>query len=751
MMWQHFPITVRESRALAHGELPLWNRTNSAGLTLLGQGQSMLGDPLQLLVIATGGASWAFDGKFLLAKALFACGLSWCVWALTRDFAAAAILSFACAFIGFFNYRFNHPAIFSVGYSPWILVAWLRLSLPADGSAFRRGLIGWFLANWMVITSGTVKEAYLLCIALNVTGALFFLLQRRPWSDKLRRGAVVAFAALTFVAASTPLWLTFLRSLASAFTAYDVPTVQQIRQEWFIGLFDDLFYREYMPDHSVYQPTANFLLLLGLICACYHTRRLLAHPGLVAFAVMTLAALGCAFQIGTTPWMAAWFVKVPLLRNVYHLGNVFSCIAIVHLAVVAGWGFSAARKPLAEGRLWSLASITIAVIALLLVPYFTMDPPTWAGPHRWNGWDNVSLYQAVVYANVILLPASLVVLLWAASRKLSGARLHIGGMLCLVLALLVLLARHGLQLTWPAAEQFITAPGNRADMFASSPTIQLLQAKVAAEPSRVIGIGSNLFPGFASVYDLEGINGPDALQNRQFRQLTEAANMMVAPGDWRIELPPAELARWRPILNFLNVGYVVAPVEALLTPLGYHSVARKDFDLFRSENVWPRAFFCGRIETYSTVEELLALIRQHADQSPFAAMQTGDVLPKLTAHGLDSPSPGYVPARNYLLKTNETRFTIDAPGPGVAVLHESWLPDDFQVTLDGQPVPYLRVNHAFKGVVLPGAGTYEISFKYWPRNFGLMVTVGAAGLALFTALCLVLPRLLASPPKAIPI
>ena len=61
-MWQSWPYSVVESRGLfKYGELPLWNRYNSCGLPLLGQGLSMYADPLQLLVLLAGGSSGAWE------------------------------------------------------------------------------------------------------------------------------------------------------------------------------------------------------------------------------------------------------------------------------------------------------------------------------------------------------------------------------------------------------------------------------------------------------------------------------------------------------------------------------------------------------------------------------------------------------------------------------------------------------------------------------------------------------------------
>jgi hypothetical protein len=292
-----------------------------------------------------------------------------------------------------------------------------------------------------------------------------------------------------------------------------------------------------------------------------------------------------------------------------------------------------------------------------------------------------------------------------------------------------------LHLDWNVAESIITAPGKRAQLAAPSPAVEFLRAATSHEPARVVGTGSNFFPGFTSIYDLEGINGPDALQNRPYRELAEAANVLVAPGDWRFELPPSGLTDWSPFLNFLNVRYVAAPVEALPTPHGYVRLARNDFDVFRSENAWPRAYFVDRIETYTTASELMAMIRNRANDGPFAAVQRGQEMPALSAPPSDSNLAGFFAAQDYRLTTNTTEFTIVAPRPGLAVLQEAWLKDDFRATLDGKPVPYFRANHAFKAVVIPSAGMHRVSFRYWPRNLEWMLVISAIGLAAFVGLC----------------
>ena len=91
-----------------------------------------------------------------------------------------------------------------------------------------------------------------------------------------------------------------------------------------------------------------------------------------------------------------------------------------------------------------------------------------------------------------------------------------------------------------------------------------------------------------------------------------------------------------------------------------------------------------------------------------------------------------VPARNYALTPNTTSFDVRATGPGVIVLGETWWPGDFRAEVNGEKAPIVRVNHAFKGVVVAGAGDYRVTFRYvpknWPRNLALCA-LGAVLLA----------------------
>jgi hypothetical protein len=83
---------------------------------------------------------------------------------------------------------------------------------------------------------------------------------------------------------------------------------------------------------------------------------------------------------------------------------------------------------------------------------------------------------------------------------------------------------------------------------------------------------------------------------------------------------------------------------------------------------------------------------------------------------------------------NTTSFVVRASGPGIAVLDEAFLPQDFRATLNGRRVPYFRVNHAFKAVVIPSLGDWVVRFEYRPQYWDLSVMMAVVGLLLLTGL-----------------
>src|SRR5256714_7789994 len=242
MFWQNLPYSFLQSNALLkYHELPLWNRYNSAGTIHLGQALTMFGDPLHMLVLVAQGGSWAWDAKFVLAKFLFCWGIGLAVFLSSRHLPSSILLAFSSGFIGFFSYRYSHPAFFSLCYSPWILVSWFGVTRTTSVRAAAAWSAGLVLASWAELSSGSAKEAYMLLLSLHGCGLIVFLFAAE--GGRRRKLKYLLLAGVIFLLIAAPISFTFLVGLKSQLSSYSNPPTYQIQASLLIGLFDEIFYR----------------------------------------------------------------------------------------------------------------------------------------------------------------------------------------------------------------------------------------------------------------------------------------------------------------------------------------------------------------------------------------------------------------------------------------------------------------------------------------------------------------------------
>jgi len=711
VMWWHLPVAAVERRAIfREHELPLWNRYDLGGQPLLGQGQSMLGDPLHwATALLGGGSALAWDLKYLAAKWVFAFGTGLVVLELTGGLEVAALLAASSLYVGFFGFRLNHPAIFSVCYSPWILYAWMRIARSAAPRPW-----GWAAAlaafDLVEINSGTVKEAYVLALGLNLAGGLLVLMGGEPWARRRGRLAAAGWATFLFVLVAAPFWLTFLDTLRVSLTSYEHPEAQQLPWPRLIGFFEDLFYRQGSPSELQVAPSANMLVLLGLLWAAVEWRALAASRAPAVLAAAAAAALAIIF--GVVP--GTWLIAVPLLRNIAHVANTFSCLLLVLVMPLAGWGMHRALAR-ARGEGWARSAAAVAVLGLVLLAiYFLVDRPAGFSPFFIGD-------VAVLLAAAVLLHASVRCL----AAPAGGGR---AAPVLVALALAALLWRHG-QYLHTGFDAYVFNPQERVDLDAPSPALAYTEGHKAA-PSRTLGLGLSLFAGFNQEHLIEDIYGIEALRSREYVYLAEALGLKRVVVFTERD-PNDTAAPDRAAYDALNVEYLLSSAE--LPPAAVPSWQHPrelDLSVYRSPAFWPRAFFVRQLAGYRELPQLVRLLRQSA--GPMAAVQDGeaDLHPEIEAL-VGAPVAGpAVAATGYALTSNRTAFDIQATGPGVAVLLESWFPGDFEATVNGRPASYFRVNHAFKAVYLPAAGTYRVAFAYWPRHLSLALGVAATGLAL---------------------
>jgi hypothetical protein len=727
-MWQNWPYSVVQARAFfKYGELPLWNRHNSTGLPLLGQGLSMCADPLQLVVLVGGGASAAWDLKYILAKFLFAACIGLCVLQAARHLPAALLIAATAPFIGFFSFRYAHPVFFTLCYAPAVLLCWFKLidSRPGKPTAVWLGTM--VLADWTLLNSGGPKEADILLLALNFCGLLALLLGHSIVGGKWTKLFQIFLVKVLFVAISMPIWLTFFHALHNSLTVYDAGGANQIVPSLLIGLFDDIFYRQFNLGETHLDPSLNFLTLLAVLWFLLSPRR--ADPRGLSWSLTITSLIALAFVFAVVP--AQWIIRVPLLKNIVHIDNTFSCVAIVCLLVLAGFGIKTFWN---DARVADFKRTYLRVVALLagLVALYlgttevTMRSTTPMSEHILKShffWG----YSLSLVLAVALVP-------WLGRLALLRKTSRILPVLSLLLLFALLHWRHGMHLTSPF-DAYVMNPQRRVNLIAdSSPALRLVKTH-AAEPSRSAGLGSAFFPGYGGAVGVEQIDGPDPLLNKHYRALMIASEVKLLFGSWRFGIDHEFLSTNLALLNMLNVRYFLGDAGMESEPVvSLNKIASLDLDVFESERVWPRAFFTDQLVTYGHDEEFIELLKK-GDGTPFGGIPKEELdnqaeLSKFMGVATPSGSRKTIPATDYVLTSNTTSFKVNASGPGVIVLTEAYVPGDFQVRVNGKPANYFRVNSAFKGFFVQEAGEYDVSFAYWPRYLTLSLWIAGAGLAI---------------------
>jgi hypothetical protein len=696
--------------------------------------------------------------KYLVAKWLFAAGLGLSVLALLGRQAsrpaisaaaatpaapgifalpAAMIVAFAAPFIGFFVYRINHPAFFSLCHAPWVLYCWIRLAQAVGRRPVTLWLAGLFVANFALFNSGTVKEAYLLLLQMNAAGAGVLLVASTPWRERLAKLSGAAFAGLLLILVTAPVWGPFLQAVRHAFTASSHAIAYQIQPSLLIGAFDELFFRPLSEGDVVFNPALNVLFLLGLLYLLATARLHFGRHSVVALALF--AAVSLAFAFGVVP--PHFIERVPLLARVGHIENCFLGGFIVLGSILAGIGFATAAGRLGtrEGRL------DLVITALILVTLVG----AWIGfrqaSHRMVFGPGTTLtlvppneviaVSPFIWGSLVSLLLASVVLALVAQHAFARRTLGAGGAILAGVCVLTLLWRQGLHAANTGFEKYTVRPPVRAPFHGRSPAMDFVQAGTQAEPSRILGVHGNLTPGWNAAYGLEAIYGPDALQNRWLRELIDLSPLEWN-SSWRLYCTSEDVTKSWPFFDALNVRYYAdgsgnqAPLRRTL-----QLVRGADLNVYESRTVWPRAFFTDQVQIYGDPTELMDKILAERQGRPFAAVQEPDLTDGsgLARLSRDVATRTVNAATNYALTENTTSFHVQASGPGVVVLTEAWWPDSFRVEVDGHRQPVVRVNHAFKGVVIDTAGNHEVKFTYWPRKFLQMLMLSGIGSVLLVA------------------
>lgn len=711
--WSIVPNTVVQYNALMqYFEFPFWSRYVGGGVPLFAQGQSMIGDILHWIPISLGGSAVGWDIKFVLSKAIFAAGMGLLVFRLTRHFLASSLIAISSCFLGFFAFRFNHPAFFVLTYAPWIVFQWDRLGelLALPRPRIRSCVIQGFLlaaVTWLQLNAGAPKEGVITACFMHALGMMAFMdhvRHRRSWIQSILIALGFGLAVIMIV---SPYWLLFLDALSKSFTNYDIPSVNTFPLWRIVGFFDNYFFQQI--DGTLGAPSTNIFILLCLTSAIVSLRW---HKSVRLFGTMLLFFLALSVAYGVVP--KSILISIPFINKIQHVWNVFSVPMMILALILAGYGIQHYFDASEKHKKMILALSLSTFLGLWLV-YILM---TRSG--------RTILFFLVVFAVIVV---GIRQLYRQAESGVWSKRM----LIILACCFLLLHVRHGMHLMTGIGgiNDYIQNPTKRANFSNKSAAIEFVKNRIKEKmmPLRVIGEGFVMFPGYNSMVGLEGIVSVEALRNGHFEKLLGMVDYPDMGWSWLRLIKSDQIDSRAASLDLLGVGFIVATV-GIKMPQDMKLVQSSDLDVWQRESAWPRAFFVNKIIEVHKPSDILDAL---ADKShtPFAAVES-----QFIPQGVLNNNAPYrvVPAGEYSLTNNSTNFSVEASGPGIIVLGETYYPEDFVASLNSKRVDYIRVNQAFKGIWIKEAGRYDVSFTYRPEKLNQAILICLFGLVLLLLL-----------------
>lgn len=720
--WYTVPTTVVEYEScFKYSEFPFWNRYVGGGVPLFAQGQSMIGDILHWIPISLGGSAVSWDIKFLISKAIFAVGIGLLIFLFTGNFLAGSLLAFSSCFLGFFAYRFNHPAFFVLTYSPWVVIIWkqLGLVLTLQEKNFHKCLIyGILLAiiTWLQLNAGSPKEGVIMACFMQALGILSFLDIVRHRFGFIRAILFAIGFEIAIIIISAPYWLLFIDALGKSFTFYDEPKVITYPIWKILGFFDNFFFQQL--DGTLGAPSTNlfvFLCMSGAIACLKWNKSILFYGTMIMFFLAMSIAYGLIPQ--------SILISIPFINKIQHLFNTFSMPMLVLGLIISGFGIqyyleaSVKHKKIIH---FFVLSIFTGLCFIYLLSIISFQPKI--------AYFGKTIWLILPFVGVLLCMSLILY------RNAGGQSLNTSTLLIFIFCFLLLHVRHGMHLMTgiEPVDLFIMNPTERPNFSNKSCSVEYVKNKINSRniPSRVIGEGFVMFPGYNSIVDLEGIVSVEPLRNKHFEKLLDIVDYPDIGWGWMRAIKRDQIVDHASSLDLLNIGYIFA-YPGTKVPTSLKLIHSSDLDVWESETVWPRAFFVNEVLNIHNSFEISERLTNNK-KLPFAAVENLQI-PKYIPQQIDTAFK-FTNATQYILTNNSTSFSVKATGPGIIVLSESYYPKDFIALINGKPVDYFRVNEAFKGIWVDKPGKYNVIFTYRPEKLHQALILSVIGMFLLLIL-----------------
>jgi hypothetical protein len=267
-------------------------------------------------------------------------------------------------------------------------------------------------------------------------------------------------------------------------------------------------------------------------------------------------------------------------------------------------------------------------------------------------------------------------------------------------------------------------------MYPKTPMLRALEeaARNRKEPFRVVGNAATFFPNVSAVYGYEDVRAHDPMTPGRYVGLLSHATGYD---------PTEYFAPWtnweHPLLDYLNVRYVLTSARGEL-PHGFRKIYDgDDGTLFENEEVLPRFFAVPNV-VIEFRDAVFAQRLRDLSWKDMALLERLDVEVPQMHDDFFRPRPAGSPiAKATLLESDSSdyRMHVTAPRWSLVVSSVPWYPG-WKVARNGVGIDPIRVNGAFLGFAVP-PGEVDVRVWYDPWTFRVGTIVAAATLAALVA------------------
>jgi hypothetical protein len=235
--------------------------------------------------------------------------------------------------------------------------------------------------------------------------------------------------------------------------------------------------------------------------------------------------------------------------------------------------------------------------------------------------------------------------------------------------------------------------------FNEPPYISIIKKQNDKSPFRILNLKQDKSYGslgynsnYNAYFLIQDLHGHSGIKPRAYQDIVDIlGGAPVSPTLWKM----------------LNVKYIITERAINFPGLSFVDSTTQNV-VYKTDGVLPRTYFVNRIETRPMIEVLNAIKNNLFDPKDVAFIEDGNIK-------VDRPdSNTFVNISSY--KDEHITIDVKASGNNFLFLGDTYFPNGWKAYVDGNETEIYRVNHGFRGIIVPN-GEHKVEFIYAPKSF----------------------------------